>query len=305
MPTPLPLPPEFSAVPFSVAEARAAEIPYARLRRADLHSPFRGIRAVERPMTAVDRCVAYAAKLRQGQVFSHASAAALWGMWLPRRLEDDPMVHVLALDPAERPRAEGVRGHRSDGIGLGMPRGMPATSAADTWLQLGSTLNLAELIAAGDSLLRRDSALSSLEELAALVGSGSPRGVTIARKALPLLRAGSDSARESQIRLLLRRARLPESEVNGLITLRDGRVTHGDLVLRDWKVLVEYDGIQHRVTAHQFAIDVRRLEDLAAAGWTVIRVLSIHMDDAADVVRRVVVALRNRGWRGRPSRRQL
>lgn len=298
---PPPLPPEFRAEAFSVADAARAGVPAARLRRADLLAPHRGIRVAVEPRTGVERAFAYVPNLREGQAFSHVSAALLWGMWLPKRLQSDTFVDVLALAPRDRPVAARVRGHRGMNEPLAFARGLPVTSAPRTWVHLAPLLSLDELVAAGDSLIRRQSPLAALDELTRAIRLGE-RGAVLARRAAALLRAGADSAKETEVRLLLGRARLPEPEVNGEIVTRSGFSTHGDLVFRGWNVLTEYDGKQHRVTRRQFERDVLRLEELARDGWTVIRVLDVHLDDPLSVVERVATALRDRGWRGRLSR---
>jgi len=168
---------------------------------------------------------------------------------------------------------------------------------------LGEHLTLDELVAAGDSLMPRRRQLCTLEELR----TAEPvrrRNVVLARHALPHVRERVDSVKETQLRLLLIRAGLPEPDVNPEIS-RGRTVRYGDLVFWVWRVLVEYDGGQHRRDARQFAADVERLEQLAREGWTVIRVLAPHLAEPERVVRRVETALRDRGWRGRLSRSQL
>lgn len=289
-------------MPFSVAEALRAGIPYSRLRRADLTGTFHGVRSTGTPSGQVARALAYAPRLRPGQCFSHGTAASLWGMWIPDRLMVDARVTVLAVHPADRPRSRGVRAHRTRVAALGFARGLPVTSPADTWVRLGGLLSRRELVAAGDSIVRRQDPLGTLEDLAGALDTLSDiPGVAAARVAIGDVRPGADSAQETSVRLLLARARLPEPEVNGLIVTRGGVETHGDLVLREWKVLVEYDGRQHRASAQQFERDILRLEELAADGWTVIRIVSTHLRDPAAVVGRIARTLRSRGWRGTPS----
>ena len=50
-------------------------------------------------------------------------------------------------------------------------------------------------------------------------------------------------------------------------------IGRGDLVYRHWRVIVEYDGDQHRTDTTQFDRDVRRLDDFAANGWRVVRIV--------------------------------
>jgi very-short-patch-repair endonuclease len=64
-----------------------------------------------------------------------------------------------------------------------------------------------------------------------------------------------------------------------------------------YKVLVEYDGWQHERDGRQRQRDRVRLEELAAAGWTVIVVTSRDLAFPADVASRVRRALIARGWR--------
>jgi len=306
MPTPPPLPVELSISPFTTAEALVGGVPYARLRRRDLYAPFRGIRDRTPPTSQADRCRAYAPRLANGHAFCRESAAALWGMWLPHRVERDETVSVLAIAPARAPRMRGVRGFRSSSADLALIAGLPLTSPADTWCQLGQILALDELIAAGDSLVRRNRPLCSIEELgSAAARRAGARGIATVRRALPHVRSGCDSPRETRLRLILHRARLPEPEINPVVSAPGERVRYGDIVFREWSVIVEYDGSHHFTNPKQYAVDIARHEELARAGWTVIRVLAAHFEDPASIVERVERALSDNGWRRRPSRGQL
>ena len=95
--------------------------------------------------------------------------------------------------------------------------------------------------------------------------------------------------------LLLVAAGLPEPALNVPILLRDGRSTPGDLVYAEYRVIVEYDGEQHREDAAQFGRDVDRLNALAIAGWVVVRIRKDMAD--ATVVELVARALTAGGWR--------
>ena len=90
-------------------------------------------------------------------------------------------------------------------------------------------------------------------------------------------------------------AGLPEAALNVPI-LRDGQSTPGDLVYAEYRVIVEYDGEQHREDAAQFGRDVDRLNALAIAGWVVVRIRKDMAD--ATVIDPVTTALRAAGWRG-------
>ncbi len=74
------------------------------------------------------------------------------------------------------------------------------------------------------------------------------------------------------LRLELVRAGLPEPRLNVPIVDAFGRfIAFGDLVYSEEKVLVEYDGEQHRLDSVQFQHDIARHETLLEAGWIHIR----------------------------------
>ena len=116
------LPPELTASPFTVGDARSSGVPYARLRRPDLVTPYRGVRGVTAPSSALERCHAFAPLLRQGQAFCGVSAAAIWGIWI-RVLKEhfhDPTAIVARVVEALRDR--GWRGTPSKSQLLRVPR---------------------------------------------------------------------------------------------------------------------------------------------------------------------------------------
>jgi hypothetical protein len=168
----------------------------------------------------------------------------------------------------------GVVGHRlAADVPLSIVRTLPVVSACDAWCQLGASLPVDALIAAGDRLIGWPQALATFDDIdAALRRWGSGRGAVALRTARGEVRRGSASPRETRLRLLVLRAGHPEPECNGEIRLPDGSVTHGDLVFRAQRVVLEYDGEQHRTDARQFRRDVARLNALALDGWIVIRV---------------------------------
>ncbi len=134
MPNPPPLPSPLDLGPFSVAEARSLGVPRSRLRRGDLVTPFRGIRATDAPLTLPELCEAYAPRLGPGQFFSHAAAAALWGMWIPRRMLDELTLDVMAVHPARPARVRGVTGHLAQaGTQTAMLDSLPLASATVVW----------------------------------------------------------------------------------------------------------------------------------------------------------------------------
>ena len=291
-----PLPASLVRRPFRSARALELGVTRGRLGARDLHTRFRGVRAPAGAMGLIELCRAYAQRMRPCHVFSHATAARLWGLPLPD--ERVLPLHVSARASSRQPRVTGVVGHRlGEGIRVARSRGLPVVAVADAWCQLATTLPHDDLVAAGDRIVGWPRPLGTLDEIdSAIERFGSRRGVVRLRAARADLRVGSASRRETRLRLAVLRSGFPEPELNAPIDLGGDRSTPGDLVFRIYQVLLEYDGEQHRGDDAQFHRDVERLNDLAAAGWIVIRIgRRLSLNRALGQLER---ALRARGWRG-------
>ena len=179
-------------------------------------------------------------------------------------------------------------------------RGLPATAPVDTWCQLSTLLGLDALIEVGDALVRRKRPLATMAELrTGVLRYTGQRGAKRLREALESVRPRTDSARETATRLVIVRAGLPEPEVNGEIFDRLGRkIATGDLVFRGYRILVEYDGEQHRTDEEQYHWDVDRLDAIMEAGWRVIRINKSHLRmSPSTALRKITTALAAAGWR--------
>lgn len=310
MPRLVPLPPEFSGRAFSVARARAAGLGPGRLRSDDLSTPFYGVRARARIDTVLACCLAYAERMTPGQFISHLTAARLWGAPLPDAFLPDELLHISCFAPQQPPRMRGVVGHRL-AVGAATPTlrfGLPVADPASTWVQLSTVLPSAELVAVGDFLVLDPVLLdpsdprpfTSIAELGERLAGYRGRGKRAAVGALGRVRVGAESRPETLLRLVLVDAGLPEPLLNE--TLRDaaGRfLGRCDLVYPEWRVVVEYDGDQHRSSTTQYDRDLSRLDALRRAGWVVIQVRSRGLFVRPDVtIAKVRTALREAGWRG-------
>jgi hypothetical protein len=307
MPKPKRLPAQLDGRIFTLEDARAHGVGRERLRRSDLRAPFRGVREpASGDATTLGRCQAYAALGMAGKVFSHATAAELHGMPLPRRLEQSGEIHVASIDGSREPRMKGVIGHRivPSGVTLEQRHGCSVPSAVETWCQLASILSIDELIVAGDFILGcaalRIEALATLDELRVAVDRRpGRRGAGRMREAILLVREGSASPLETRVRLLLQRAGFPEFELNAPIRDATGRIVAlGDLVIRAFRLVIEVEGGHHLTSKAQWDIDLDRLNEIAALNITVVRVSGDHVrDNPARVIRTVRAALTSRGWR--------
>jgi hypothetical protein len=296
---PAPLP-EGLGPTFSVGDALAHGATRDRLRALDLARPFTGGRSRETPFGA-DACAhALAPLLHPDQYFSHLTAAELLGMRLPER----PLPRVLHVTYARANRAmrrPDVVGHKTD-FPARITRtasGLPVSSPVDAWCESAPLLGIDELIAMGDGLVCRRSPVASIDDLTIAVRArAGRRGSRRLQLALPHIRPGTDSPRETQLRLFVVRAGFPEPEVNPPLVDRNGKViAHGDLAWRRYRVVLEYEGRQHAEDTTQFAIDIRRLDDLAAEDYRVIRVDRHLLRDEPRLFAKISEALLKGGWR--------
>jgi len=289
----IPLGPELRRSPFRVRDARAAGWGEGRLRGDDLARPFQGIRSV----AGADPELAFAPLLLPGDRFSHLSAARLWGAPLPG---DDSTVHVTRAS-ASRHRGRGVVGHRSGAGRAVRRRDLPVSDPATLFLELATLLDVASLVAVGDHLVLDPRVLdphdlrpyAALAELTRAVAKGRGRGIRTARAAFALVREeGVESPMETRLRLLVREAQLPEPLIGYELRDARGRVGFVDMAWPDLRLIVEYDGEQHRTNAAQYEKDAMRLERAAAAGWRTVRVRKHGiLHDIAGTRRRLARAL--------------
>ena len=170
MRTPMPLPGPLRGRAFTVDAAIEQGVSVRRLRPGDLATPFRGIRAPAHAETRLDTCRAFALRMRGHEAFSHATAAELWGLPLPRRLTDERRIHVTTWNGTQPPRCAGVVGHRSvEPPPLRRHAQLRLIAPADAWCQLASVLAERELIVAGDRLLGLPRPLATAAEIDAAI----------------------------------------------------------------------------------------------------------------------------------------
>ncbi|WP_162943726.1 hypothetical protein [Arthrobacter celericrescens] len=150
-------------------------------------------------------------------IASHTTAAALWGFPLPLEVQDHVLIHLTRQPDARAVRRSGVVGHESrlrpDEITQG--RLVTCTSALRTWFDLALILGDEDLVIAGDHMLRRHDPLASVEGLDAYLDTkrGAP-GYRRAMRARSLMRAGTDSPKQTEVRLLITMHGLPEPGIN-------------------------------------------------------------------------------------------
>jgi hypothetical protein len=111
--------------------------------------------------------------------------------------------------------------------------------------------------------------------------------------ALALVDAGSQSPRESYLRLLLIDGGLPRPQTQIPVLADDGiPFAYLDMGWEEHLVAVEYDGDQHRSDRRQYVKDIRRQDPLERMGWIIVRVVA--EDSPASILHRVRAALAKR-----------
>src|SRR5476651_1103513 len=108
------LPESLLSGPFSVEDALDLGIATGRLRAHDFLRPFRGVRSLAETVDTEELCRAYAPIMQPGQLFSHLTAARLYGFPLPQRLQTSDSLDVWA--EGVQAKANRVIGHRSASV---------------------------------------------------------------------------------------------------------------------------------------------------------------------------------------------
>jgi hypothetical protein len=279
--------------PFTRAEAITAGIRPSALRGPNFRRIFRDVYAHRAlPLSPLVRVQAALLVHPPTAFASHASAARVYGVPIPS-LPDE---HVSVFAAGDRRYRPGIRNHV---VAAHTPvvklAGTRVSAPARLFLELAPLLGLVDLVVVGDALVR----LRHLtpQELREACGTSHSPGAQAARRAAEYVRARVDSPMETRLRMLLVLAGLPEPTIDHRILDEDGRLLYRfDLSYPDLRILVEYDGRQHRADLDQWDHDTDRKDWLDAHGWQHVAVFSRGIyRDPAKTVARVAAALRSRG----------
>lgn len=169
---------------------------------------------------------------------------------------------------------------------------------------MAGLLSLQDLVIAGDFLLRRRDPRSTPEAMDAFLAEKQGRaGYPKAMKARALIRANTDSPKETELRLLLTAAGLPEPDINvPMFDETGGWVQDPDMSYEDFKIAIQYDG-GHHATPAQRRSDIYRDENARGLGWLVVVLTQLDLEPFArgiepSAVTKVRAALTSRGWKG-------
>ena len=291
---------------FTLKQASAAGVGRWRRDTSDLRRPFCGIRTSTRTETFAQHIATYQPRMKQEQCYAGPTAVRLWGLPYPKiwRITED--IHVAVPPHRTPPKTRGVKGRRlSDrraaarelcGKRLVDPIAAVFSCADKLTLEDAVTL-LDALVSSSDDYPDFVSGrpIPTLEDVAArLVEWRSFPGHRTIREALPLVRVGVESPKETETRLLIIGAGLPEPVVQHEIYDRGRFVARIDLAYPELKIAIEYEGDGHRTSKEQWRRDIQRQRDLEDRGWIVIRLTQQDLDDGAkgllDRIRRALLS---------------
>jgi hypothetical protein len=117
---------------------------------------------------------------------------------------------------------------------------------------------------------------------------------------LSFLDGDSRSLRESETRSVLHFAGLPVPEVNTGAVAPDDATRVGDLVYRQWGVVVEYEGAHHQVDRAQYVKDIDRYASMRRAAVPYVQVTKEKLGRPRRLVTEVYDALAAHGYDGPP-----
>lgn len=275
--------------PFTAAEAAAARIGRGTLSGPRVRRLFTGVYVAAETVPDHDLWVRAARHvLPPDTVAAGRTALRLLGI----EVGPEFPLHFMTTHPRQvrQPRLTVSRTTRlpeHDGRTLG---------AEAAFLTAAAYLPLLDLVIAGDWSVRLKQ--TTPDRLRARAARYRGRGALLARRAAGLVRFRVDSPQETGLRLCLVLAGLPEPETNITLGNDGGPIGSPDLVLRALKVLLEYEGDQHRVNRTQWNIDISRAEEFQAERYAVVRVTALHLRHPRQLLRRIHSTLVERGYDG-------
>lgn len=204
----------------------------------------------------------------------NVTAARLYGLPLPRSA--DKRVHVALSDLNATKRRRGLVLHRYAGLQSCDFFGLSLIAVPQLFAELAAVLTIEQLVTFGDAAVGRwhCGPLTTIDAIRAEVASRTRLiGRRTADRALDLMREDVDSPPETEVRLRLVAAGLPEPTVHPPVYCSTiDAVLRPDMGYPGVKVAIEYEGEHHRSSSEQFAEDNRRAAALEAEGWTIVKV---------------------------------
>jgi hypothetical protein len=200
-----------------------------------------------------------------------ATAASMFGF----DTEDPADLHVLNPPGHQLRPVDGLVVHRRDGAPLVMVGERHATSPAWTAVEVARSLRRPRALATLDAALRSETCRRG-ELSRATKQQGGRRGIVAVRELLLHADARAESPMESEARLAMIDGGLPSPELQYEIVDGNGDLRRVDFAWPDYRLAVEYDGLDWHGDPEALRRDRRRQAALMDVGWTV---LAIVFDD--------------------------
>jgi len=209
---------------------------------------------------------------------------------------------LCATEPAEIHRSDRrapsgitIRSYDLAATDLCLVDRVRVTTPARTAFDLGRLLPPSRSILVLDAL--SNATHFNVSEVAGMADAQpGARGIRQLRRVLDSIDGGAESPQETRLRLLLVGAGLPRPETQikfsdeyGIARIRV------DMGWRQWRVAVEYDGVQHWSDRYQRSWDIDRIAILEQMGWVVVRVSAEMLSRPHVVIERVRGKLRAAG----------
>ena len=257
------------------------------------------------PETFADLVVCGARRLKAGQRFVGTTAVRVWGLPHPSPWTSEEPLDVVLPPDATPPHSRGIRGRRlsEDRAATWRIGSIAVVDPVAAVFSCAGELTVAQAVVLLDALLTDADNYPGLHK-GRPVFSTVDLESRVRRGAVPRpsddpggAAAGADGRRvaeETETRLLLVDAGLPEPIVQH--DVHDGRrlIARIDLAYPQWKIAIEYEGDGHRTDAAQWRRDIQRQRDLEDRGWLVIRITQLDLTDGAgallDRIRRAIAA---------------
>jgi very-short-patch-repair endonuclease len=223
--------------------------------------------------------IRFARRMPAGTAFSGYTAAWLHGL------------DVAPCNPIEVtiPKTFGITRRaggsvRRAGLAAGeivIRKGLPATPAIRTVVELAGRTPLTEAVVVADLALH--ARLLTVAQLRTYVAAHTrARGIARVRRVLDFVEPKAESAMETRLRMLLVLAGLPRPQVQVPLCDNDGRwLGRPDLLYRDQRLVLEYDGGNHR---ERLVDDDRRQNRLIGSGLRILRFTAADVYGAPESV---------------------
>lgn len=289
-----PIPPSLLGTPFSTGQARAAGVTKKMLEGRRFVQIYRGVWRHHEHVMCPDDWVS-AARLALPQ---HAHLTGIsriqqlgldFGPRLPVRFVVEGDLH-LSFDDVFLHRTK--RLPPTDDVGV-TPEG--------AYIAYCARARVIDAIKVGDWLLRHGH--TTVEAIRALALSALWRhGADEAIWVLDHLDGRSRSLKESETRPILTFAGLPAPEVNAAVDVGEQVQVIPDLVYRQWRTVVEYEGSQHQEDRSQYNADLDRYGLMRSADIQYVQVTKERLRHPKTLVGEVYRALLRGGYDGPPPR---